>query len=113
MKETEQAQISMKSQLHITDRLKREMKYGINGDTSVSKTSISDLARLNSTVNDFITQSEEYEEEDKDLLKEIFRDGNQLIFQFDSILRRVQFLENVMESSKISLNAKLTSEEKA
>ena len=49
----------------MTERLKQEINYGINGDPSVSKTTISDLAKLNSTVDDFITQSEEYEEEDK------------------------------------------------
>ena len=69
----------------MTDRLKREMRYGIHGDPTASKTSISDLAKLNSTVKDFITQSKEYEEEDKDLLLEIFRDGNQLVHNFDSI----------------------------
>ena len=63
--ETEQAQLLAKSQLYMTERLKQEINYGINGDPSVSKTTISDLAKLNSTVDDFITQSEEYEEEDK------------------------------------------------
>ena len=52
------------------------MQYGINGDATVSKTSISDMARLNDTVNEFIKNSEEYEEEDKDLLRDIFRNGN-------------------------------------
>ena len=89
------------------------MRYGIHGDPTASQTSISDLAKLNSTVNDFISESTEYEDEDKDLLKEIFRDGNQLVHQFDSILRRVLFMENVIEAQKDRLNSELSSEEKA
>ena len=88
IKETEKAQISVKSQLYFTDLLKREMKYGINGDVSASKTSISDLAKLNSTVEDFITESQEYEDEDKDLLKDIFRSGKLVVQQYDTILRK-------------------------
>ena len=74
--ETSKGYVNVKQQQHLADRLKREIKYGINGEASVSTTSISDIAKLNNTVEDFISKSSEYEDEDKELLKQIFTDGN-------------------------------------
>ena len=56
-KETFDSNLDVKQQQHFTDRLKREIQYGINGEASVSTTSICDIAKLNNTVEDFISKS--------------------------------------------------------
>ena len=66
------------------------MRYGIHGDPEASKTSIKDIAKLTGTVEDFLRRSE-YEEDDKELLKDIFNQGDDLVQQYDMVYRRIQF----------------------
>ena len=77
------SQHSVKQHQHFTDKLKREVRYGINGESAVSQTSISDMAKLSNSVTDFILNSAEYSEEDKKMLLDMFDDGKQVILQYD------------------------------
>ena len=69
----------------LCSRLKAEAKYDIIGaDLSVANP-FSDLMKLNKTWKEFIQDSDSYEAEDKEILMEVFTDGNKLIEDFDKI----------------------------
>ena len=65
--------------------LKREVRYGIIGDASISIANpSSQLMRINKTHREFI-KSSEYSQEDKDLLMLIFESGDKLVNDIDKI----------------------------
>lgn len=76
----------MFSQQQLCERLKREARYGIIGGPGVSAANpSSDLMKLNKTYREFINGSS-YNDEDKEILMEVFESGNKAIEAFDRIV---------------------------
>lgn len=83
----------MFGQSQLCDRLKRETRYGIIGDASVSAANpSSELMKMNKTYRQFIKDSE-YDQEDKEILMEVFESGNKTIESFDKIESRQRMQE--------------------
>lgn len=85
LQSTQRYQLTTTGQQQLCDRLKREVKYGILGDQSVSAANpASDLMKVNQTYRQFIKNAD-YNEEDKAILLEVFESGNKAIDDFDKI----------------------------
>ena len=95
------------------DRLKREMTYGILGDQALSVASPnSDLMKLNQTCREFI-KSSSYNDDDKEILMEIFELGNRVTEEFDKVQAHQHMSEALQNLHSRKVQSSLSAAERA
>ena len=95
LEKTQRSFLAMNTQQKMCDRLKREVKYGIAGDSNVSVAHpTSDLMKLTKTYREFITDAD-YDDADKEILLEIFTNGDMKIEMFDRLVKHLELQESL------------------
>ena len=88
------------------DRIKGELEYGIlgQGDTRVT----SDLMKLNVPTSEFIDGMEDFDKEDKEDLKQIFKEADEIVQIYDKVRAHIDLQENIRRAHNLALQKNLT-----